>query len=507
MRLPLSPPEIVELPPLKLPFWQYFGLFQREPYAFLLDSALESARLGQYSFLGADPFLVFQAKHRPSEKFSPTADCTALEFLGDDGERCDAPKATKKREDPLSALRQIFDFYRLDCAVHAEQEWPFVGGAVGYFGYETGHLFESLPEQGTDDLDLPDIYLMFFRSVLLHCCATGKTFLSCRALSNGDRENEVDAFIQRLQAFESREGAVPAEPPEPPSLAHPSSARQEPHPPEVLSHFDKTTYSRAVQTVKEHIAAGDVYQVCLTHRLEAPLIGGTAWDLYRELRRINPAPFASFLRFPEVEVVSSSPERFLTLDANGLAESRPMKGTRPRGKTPAEDERLCDELQSCPKDRAENVMIVDLVRNDFGRVCAYRSVQVPDFLTIEPYATVFQMVSTVQGRLAEDRDCFDLIRACFPGGSMTGAPKIEAMKIIESLEPVNRGIYSGAIGYLDFSGAMDLSMVIRTIIVKAGRCYFHVGGGIVADSDPLGEYRETMDKAGALVQAIATLKS
>jgi aminodeoxychorismate synthase component I len=262
-----------------------------------------------------------------------------------------------------------------------------------------------------------------------------------------------------------------------------------------------------VQTVKDHIAAGDVYQVCLTHRHETPLVGGSAWDLYKELRRINPAPFASFLRFPEVEIVSSSPERFLKVDASGLAECRPIKGTRPRGKTPVEDERLRNELQNSPKDRAENVMIVDLVRNDFGRVCRYGSVLVPDFLTIEEYATVFQMVSTVEGRLAEGRDRFDLIRACFPGGSMTGAPKIEAMKIIDTIEPVTRGIYSGAIGYLDFRGAMDLSMVIRTIIVKDGRCYFHVGGGIVADSDPAAEYQETQDKAKALTMAIENINS
>ena len=227
--------------------------------------------------------------------------------------------------------------------------------------------------------------------------------------------------------------------------------------------------------------------------------------MYRELRHINPAPFASFLKFPEVEIVSSSPERFLKIDETGVAEARPIKGTRPRGGTPTEDERLRRELQNSPKDRAENVMIVDLVRNDFGRVCSYGSVQVRDFLTIEPYATVFQMVSTVQGRLAEERDRFDLLCACFPGGSMTGAPKIEAMKIIDALEPVARGIYSGAIGYLDFGGAMDLSMVIRTILVKDGRCYFHVGGGIVADSDPTAEYRETQDKARALVEAIGNL--
>jgi aminodeoxychorismate synthase component I len=275
----------------------------------------------------------------------------------------------------------------------------------------------------------------------------------------------------------------------------------------VRSHFNEISYGRVVRNVKDCIAAGEVYQVCMTHRLESPLENASAWDLYCALREINPAPFAGFLKFPEVEVVSSSPERFLKLDRDRLAESRPIKGTRPRGKTTVEDERLRNELFSSAKDRAENVMIVDLVRNDFGRVCRYGSVRVRDFLAVEPYATVFQMVSTVEGRLAEELDRFDLIRACFPGGSMTGAPKIEAMKIIDRLEPVARGIYSGAIGYLDFSGAMDLGMVIRTILVKDGQCFYHVGGGIVADSDPQAEYVETQDKARALIKAIGSLKN
>jgi len=250
-----------------------------------------------------------------------------------------------------------------------------------------------------------------------------------------------------------------------------------------------------------------VYQVCLTRRLDAPLIGGTAWDLYQELRRINPAPFASFLNFPEAQVASSSPERFLSLGPDGVAESRPIKGTRPRGANLEQDRLLREELSASAKDRAENLMIVDLVRNDFGRVCRFGSVEVPEFMLIEDYATVFQMVSTIRGRLAPGRDALDLIRACFPGGSMTGAPKIEAMKIIDRLEGVKRGIYSGTIGYLDFAGPMDLSIVIRTIVIKDGRCYFHAGGGIVADSDPAAEFQETQDKARALIEAIKNLKS
>jgi para-aminobenzoate synthetase component I len=504
MPLDLNEPQILELPPLKLPFWRYFEIFRDQPYAFLLDSAMDSARQGRYSFLGGEPFLVFKAKRRKAKKFSPKADCTIIEFWNVYGNKRDRPKVSKKRQDPFVLLRELFEVYRLEPAACAGHPAPFFGGAVGYFGYETGHLLEELPDQGADDLDLPDIYLMFFNRVMAHCHATGKTFLSYRGLGGSEQRAAFGALAQHLitlAKIKSVEESAVAKPPR----NHPAPSTGSV--PEVLTHFDESSYGKLVQTVKDHIAAGDVYQVCLTHRLEAPLAGGTAWDLYRELRRINPAPFASFLRFPEVEVVSSSPERFLKLDPSGLAESRPIKGTRPRGKTPAEDERLREELRNSPKDRAENAMIVDLVRNDFGRVCSYGSVKVRDFLAIEPYATVFQMVSTVEGRLAAGRNRFDLIRACFPGGSMTGAPKIEAMKIIDRLEPVARGIYSGAIGYLDFAGAMELSMVIRTILVKDGRCYFHVGGGVVADSDPAAEYRETQDKALALVAAIGKLKN
>jgi anthranilate/para-aminobenzoate synthase component I len=224
--------------------------------------------------------------------------------------------------------------------------------------------------------------------------------------------------------------------------------------------------------------------------------------LYGALREINPAPFAAWLQLPGFQVVSASPERFLRLGPDRIAESRPIKGTRPRGKDAAEDDRLGQDLANSAKDRAENVMIVDLVRNDLGRVAEIGSVAVPEMQVIEPYATVFQMVSTVQARLREDRDALDLVRACFPGGSMTGAPKIEAMKIIDALEPVKRGVYSGAIGYLDHSGVMDLSIVIRTIVCRDGRAIFGVGGAVVADSDPGAEYQETLDKAAALIAAV-----
>jgi para-aminobenzoate synthetase component 1 len=242
--------------------------------------------------------------------------------------------------------------------------------------------------------------------------------------------------------------------------------------------------------------------VCLTHRLDAPF-DGDPFALWQELRRASPAPFAAFLDLPEGAVVSSSPERFLALDAARTAESRPIKGTRPRGATPEEDAQHAADLAASPKDRAENAMIVDLVRNDLGRVCRFGTVEAPELFVVERYATVHQLVSTVRGELDPAHDAVDLIRACFPPGSMTGAPKIEAMTLLEALEPTERGVYAGALGWMDFSGTLDLSVVIRTIVLKDGRAHVHVGGAIVADSDPPSEYDETMHKARAMLEALA----
>jgi aminodeoxychorismate synthase component I len=274
--------------------------------------------------------------------------------------------------------------------------------------------------------------------------------------------------------------------------------------------WDEAAYCAAVARCREHILAGDAFEICLTQQLSAPL-RAAPWDLYAALRAVNPAPFAAFLRAGGVTVAGASPERFLSLDAAGRLESRPIKGTRPRGASPVEDRRLHDELRDAVKDGAENLMIVDLVRSDLGRVARIGSVTVPELRAVETYATVHQLVSTVQADLRPDRDAFDAVRACFPGGSMTGAPKLEAMAIIESLEPVFRGVYAGALGWFDHGGAMDLSIIIRTFVCTDGRgadrqVSFGVGGAITADSDPDAEYRETLDKARALLAALALVR-
>ena len=268
------------------------------------------------------------------------------------------------------------------------------------------------------------------------------------------------------------------------------------------STFTHRGYLNAVAKVREYIVAGDIFQANLSQRFQAPL-REPPFDLYRRLRRRNPAPFAAYLAFDEVTVLSASPERFLRLDPDGQVETRPIKGTRPRGLGPMHDAALGRALAESVKDRAENVMIVDLLRNDLSRVCRPGSVRVPELFALEQHPTVHHLVSTVLGDLEPGADAVDLVRAAFPGGSITGAPKVRAMEIIAELEPTRRGVYCGSIGYLSATGAMDTSIVIRTFVLRDGELYFQAGGGIVADSDPELEYRETLDKAAGL---IATLR-
>ncbi len=490
---------------LRHDFWRYFELVRHRPHAFLLDSALESSGLSRFSFIGADPFLVFRAKRHPTGSLDAPA---TVEIVRNGPKRSTETSKVRGRC-VFDVVRDVMEQHQVDRGFYERSPMPLMSGAVGYFGYEAGSFIEELPDAGTDDLGLPDIQLMLCDVVLGQCQRTKKTYLSVVGRGASDLSarraavGQRDDLLRRIERFERRTAAARSEiEAVEETTARPADATDI----EIRRDFDEQRYCRAIERVKEHIYAGDIYQACMSHRLASPLYGSDTWSLYRELRSINPAPFACFLKFPDVEVISTSPERFLSLSPDRIAESRPIKGTRPRGATPAADAALRDELRTSVKDRAENVMIVDLVRNDLGRVCQFGSVCVPELMTIEDYATVFQMVSTVRGQLRDDVHAVELIKSCFPGGSMTGAPKIEAIKIIDALEPVKRGIYSGAIGYLDFAGPLDLNIVIRTFVVKDGWCYYNVGGAVVADSEPRAEYQETMDKAKALVQALARLK-
>lgn len=453
---------------------QAFELFRDKPFSFFLDSGMDPQRLGRYSFMGSSPFLVMRS--RGSE----------ITLLSPEGEKTGSGN-------PFDVLGELLHEYRLD---ENPSALPFIGGAVGYLSYDLGHFIEKLPSTAVDDLQLPECYLAFYDAVIAFDHLEGRAYVaatgfpdkgSARHARAEVRLEELRRTLAEAPRLEDHEGAHFDQPVESPIG--------------LRSNFTHEGYVEAVEAVREYIRAGDIFQANISQRFESdmPL---PPYDLYRRLRRINPAPFASYLNFDGVTVVSASPERFLRVRGD-LVETRPVKGTRPRGKDPASDEALARDLVRSIKDQAEHVMIVDLERNDLGRVCRYGTVKVSELAALEKYATVFHLTSTVEGRLRPGKGIIDLLKATFPGGSITGAPKVRAMEIIDELEPTRRSVYTGSIGYLGFDGGLDLNIVIRTILIKEGRAYFQVGGAVVYDSDPEGEYIETLDKAKALIHALS----
>ncbi|MHB9092282.1 MAG: aminodeoxychorismate synthase component I [Chloroflexota bacterium] len=448
-----------------VPLHRLFTIFLNDPYPVFLDSSLYHERLGRYSYVTADPLLVLQSKNGRVEVNGDANPCT--------------PKG-----DPFECLRQLV--YRLETEFVPGLP-PFQGGAVGYFGYDLAHHIESLPRTAVDDVGVPDMVVGIYDWVLAYDHASARTWLVVSPYPHGDYERAR----HRLEMVASRLAQLEPEP---------VSRRARPLARPLASTFDRKGYVDAILRAKEHIAAGDIYQVNLSQRFQVTL-PISPWQLYRCLREVSPVPYSAYLQLGDLAVASASPELFLRKEGSRV-ETRPIKGTRPRGKTPEEDRRLAEELLASEKDRAENVMIVDLLRNDLGKVCRVGTVRVPELYSLESYSTIHHLVSAVEGVLDGRHDAVSLLRACFPGGSVTGCPKIRAMEIIDELEPTQRGVYCGSIGYLGFNGNLDTSIVIRTIVVKGGQAYFQVGGAIVADSDPEDEYQETLDKARAMILAL-----
>ena len=457
-----------------------FSLLHRKPFAFFLDSGMDPAKLGRYSFIGWDPFLVVKSR-------------------GEELTLLSAGRQERRKGNPFRALGELLETYELE---PDGTPAPLAGGAVGYFSYDLRHFIEDVPGKAIDDLQLPECCLGFYDLVVSFDHLEQRTFITSSGFPEQDEGRRLRRARERLEQVKATlEGQRLAFSIQPALLAgHAPASPQDPRGMRLRSNFTHNEYIRAVETVRDYITSGEIYQVNMSQRFEGSLTAHP-YDLYQRLRSMNPAPFAAYLNLDEVTVLSASPERFLKLDG-GRVETRPMKGTRPRGRSAAEDAALTSELRDSSKDRAENVMIVDLERNDLGKVCSIGSVKVSDLCTLEEYATVFQLTSCVEGRLADGKDRIDLLEACFPGGSITGAPKIRAMEIIDELEPTRRSIYTGSIGYLSFSGRMDLNIVIRTILAKNDRVYLQVGGGIVYDSEPEAEYQETLHKAKALFQAL-----
>ena len=455
-----------------LSFHDMFEIFLDNDYCFLLESGGNIKSLARYSFLGGNPFLIFKSK---GEKIEITQ----------------ARDVTRITGNPFEELELLVNKFRVkENSILS----PLTGGAVGYFGYDLARFLEKLPSKSIDDLKLPDAYFMFIDTVILFDHWENKKYiLSVTKPSKDLKESEKAAqnslalLEKQIRIREKRKTNRKID------TRYNCEIRMSPM-------ISKKEYIEMIKRVKEYIRAGDVYEVNLSHRLEGKL-ENEPWEIYKKINSFNPAPFSAYMKFGDLKIISSSPERFLKVKGTA-AESRPIKGTRPRGKTLKEDEALRNELLLSEKEKAENLMIVDLVRNDLGRVCKFGSVEVAELMTIEPYSRVFQMVSTIRGELCGDKNTFDCIKACFPGGSMTGAPKIRAMEIIDELEPVRRGIYSGSLGYLSFSGEIDLNIIIRTIIASEGKMYLQAGGAIVADSDPEAEYEETWHKAMSVLEGI-----
>jgi para-aminobenzoate synthetase component I len=441
-----------------------FARFAGLPGALFLDSALEGGALGRYSFVAADPFRILQSR---------------------DGKIQDGARAFDG--DPFACLSEGLDRYPIETQPGLP---PFQTGVAGYFAYDLAQHLERLPKHRVDDQPLPDMLLGFYGWVIAFDHEAHRAWIMANVYPAQSKAEGLALAGERL-AWVKQRLTMPVPPAAAPAVAKP------------VPDIDRPAYESMVRRVIDYILAGDIYQANLSQRFTATLpAGADPFDLYCNLRRVNPAPFAAYFRHQEIALLSASPERFLRLDGR-LVETRPIKGTRPRGRNREEDAALAEELLASEKDRSENLMIVDLLRNDLSRVCADHSVDVPVLFGLESFATVHHLVSVVTGELRPAMTAVDLLRAAFPGGSITGAPKIRAMEIIAELEPNRRGPYCGSIGYIGFDGAMDTSIVIRTMAVRGRQLTFQVGGGIVADSDSGAEYEESLTKAKAMIESLA----
>jgi len=433
-----------------------YSIFKNYKNSVLLESGINDNGLGKYSFIGINPFVTFKWQDgicKINEK----------EFKGN----------------VFKELSILLEQYKMV----NETKLPFIGGAIGYFSYDLLRCIEEIPDLSKKEVDMPQCYFNFYDNVIIIDNEENKTYISAcgileeaeKSLCNIEKEILNSSKIIFNEVNEKNENFE--------------------------SNFTKEEYIDTVEKVRQYIRSGDIYITNLTQRFTLST-EKEPYEVYKKLRKINPAPFAAFMNLEGFSIVSSSPERFLKIE-NRMVETRPIKGTRPRGNTEEEDTKNRIELLESEKDKAELLMIVDLERNDLSKVCKPNSVKVTELFKLEEYSTVFHLVSTVKGELKDNVNGVECIKACFPGGSITGAPKVRSMEIIEELEPTKRNIYTGCIGYLGLEGNVDLNIVIRTILMKDNRAYFGVGGGITWESVKEAEYEETLDKAKALMKALS----
>lgn len=447
-----------------------FMKIDRGDYSFLLESVEGGEKIARYSFLGSGPSLVFRSK---GDVIEITEDGNTKRFTAS--------------SDPLEEMKVILDRYKF---VHTPGLPRFCGGLVGFMGYDMVRFFEKLPEKNPDDLNTPDSVFMLTDTILIFDHVKHKIKVVSNAHVEGDPSRAYDAAIKKIDGLIKMLVA-------PLSVKHRKSREMEPG---IDSNFTKEEFVALVRKAKSYIRIGDIIQVVPSQRFSTR-ISCSGIDLYRSLRMINPSPYMYYLKMKEMSLVGASPELMVRCEDN-VVELRPIAGTRPRGTTEAEEKRLEKNLLSSVKERAEHIMLVDLGRNDIGRVCKYGTVKVSELMVIEKYSHVMHIVSECTGKLRADKDMFDVIRATFPAGTVSGAPKVRAMEIIEELENTRRGPYAGLVGYFSFSGNTDTCINIRTIVIKDGRAFVQAGGGVVADSDPAKEYQETVNKAKATIKAI-----
>jgi anthranilate synthase component 1 len=455
---------------LLTPVGAYLHIARDAKYSFLLESVEGGENIARYTFTGANPEEVFRARGRVCE----------LESNG---------KQVLFDENPIEQLRRLTARYR---PVRVPGLPPLVAGAIGYFAYNMVRMVEQLPATGLDDLNLDDCVMMFYLGLVVFDHVQHRVWVIRNVFTDGKGtlRAKYDAAVREIRrARQMLEQPLP-----------PQRPKRDAGALRVRSNMTKPQFVSAVRKAKSYIRAGDIFQVVPSQRFSAQT-HADPFEIYRALRVVNPSPYLYFLKLGDVSVVGSSPEMLVKVQGRD-AFYRPIAGTQPRGRNEAEDRELESKLLADPKERAEHIMLVDLGRNDLGRVCEYGSVKVERLMFVERYSHVMHIVSNLRGRLREDVDCFDALMSCFPAGTLTGAPKVRAMQIIDELEPTQRGLYAGGILYLDFSGNLDSCIALRTLVAKDGRAYIQAGAGIVADSVPEREYQETVNKARALVKAL-----
>jgi anthranilate synthase component 1 len=450
------------------PVTVWMKLFREQRYSFLLESVAGGDAVARYSFIGGDPYLLFRARENRYE-LSGT--------IREHGEG-----------NPFERLRELLRTYHTPPIAGIPR---FSGGAVGFCGYDAIRHWERIPDANPKEDDLDEIFYGFYRRIIAFDNREHRLLLINNLFS--DEHDDIDrAYREAVRELGSLEDRL--------AIRAPSSRIAIGAPGPVQSNFERGAYEAAVDRCKEYIRAGDIFQVVLSQRFSVA-VDAQPFDLYRVLRTVNPSPYMFYLACDRFSIIGASPEMLVRVE-DGVAETRPIAGTRPRGDDMHEDDRMAAELKADPKEIAEHVMLVDLGRNDLGRVCAYGSVAAEEMMHIEKYSHVMHLVTNVAGKLRDECDAFDALFSCFPAGTLSGAPKIRAMEIIDELEPVKRSLYGGALGYIDFSGNLDHCIVIRTIVYENGRAWVQAGAGIVADSAPAREYEESVNKAQALFASI-----